>query len=204
MKAVERDYQRAEALNRTIETPDKPNAMFSAGLNVSMNEAAPDYSALFVANQILGGGAGSRLVTRLREKEGWSYGAGSGFSAPVQATGASFMGYAIAAPQNMDKLDAAFREELNKALADGFTAEELTKAKQTIQQQRAVMRADDGALLGVLSSNEYWGRTMAFQAGQEQQIGALTLDQVNAAFRKHITPASISVVKAGDFKKAAQ
>jgi predicted Zn-dependent peptidase len=30
----------------------------------------------------------------------------------------------------------------------------------------------------------------------------LTVEQINAAFRKHIDPAALSIVKAGDFKTA--
>ena len=43
---------------------------------------------------------------------------------------------ATAAPQNMEKLEKAIQEELSKALKDGFTAEELAKAKSGILQKR--------------------------------------------------------------------
>jgi zinc protease len=36
----------------------------------------------------------------------------------------------------------------------------------------------------------------------EAKISALTPDQVNEAFRKHLDPAALSYVRAGDFKKA--
>ena len=35
-----------------------------------------------------------------------------------------------------------------------------------------------------------------------QSFRHLTLDQVNAAFRRYIVPAQISIVKGGDFKRA--
>jgi zinc protease len=37
----------------------------------------------------------------------------------------------------------------------------------------------------------------------EAKIQALTPEQINAAFRKHIDPSAVSIVKAGDFKAAA-
>ena len=37
----------------------------------------------------------------------------------------------------------------------------------------------------------------------EAKIQALTLEQINAAFRKYMDPVGVSIVKAGDFKKAA-
>jgi hypothetical protein len=33
-------------------------------------------------------------------------------------------------------------------------------------------------------------------------VATVTVDQVNAAFKKHIGPLAISIVKGGDFKKA--
>ena len=44
------------------------------------------------------------------------------------------------------------------------------------------------------------GRTMAYDATFEKAVGALTPDQVNAAARKYLDPAKISIVRAGDFK----
>ena len=46
------------------------------------------------------------------------------------------------------------------------------------------------------------GRTMHWDDQLEQKIQALTPETISAAFRKHIDPAALSVVKAGDFKAA--
>ena len=34
------------------------------------------------------------------------------------------------------------------------------------------------------------------------KLAALSLEQINAAFRRHINPAAVSIVKGGDFKAA--
>ncbi|MDX1984261.1 MAG: pitrilysin family protein [Bryobacteraceae bacterium] len=198
-----RSYQKVEAVNRVIETPDKANAMFMAGLNVPLSDDDADYPALMIANQVFGSGSSSRVFKRFRDKEGWSYGAGAMLNAPTKENAGAHMTYAILAPQNMSKLETGFREEVEKALKEGFTAEEVEKAKAAWQQQQAVMRAEDMMLLGQLSGNEYWGRTMQWQAALQQKVAALTPDQVNAAFRKYVTPEAISIFKAGDFKKLA-
>ena len=58
-----------------IETPDKANAMYFAGLLLPLKDDHPDYPALVVGNEVLGGsGFASRLMSRIREKEGLSYG----------------------------------------------------------------------------------------------------------------------------------
>ncbi len=200
---VPRNYQAAAAVNKNIETPDKANAMFVAGLNIRMDDDHPDYPALSMANHIFGGSVSSRLFTRMRQKEGWSYGAGSQVQIPTKDTAGGVVAYAILAPQNMVKLEAGFREELKKVVTEGFTDAELAQNKGSWLQEQKVGRTEDMALLGLLSGNEYWGRTMKWNGEMEAKVEALTLAQVNAAAQKYWDPAAFTIVKAGDFAKAA-
>jgi len=103
----------------------------------------------------------------------------------------------------MPKLEAAFNEEIGKALKDGFTADEVAKAKQALLDERKVGRSEDPTIAGLLQLRERWGRNMVdWDAKMDAALAALTPEQVSAAFRKHIDPAALSVVKGGDFKKA--
>ena len=43
---------------------------------------------------------------------------------------------------------------------------------------------------------------MSWDANVEAKIASLTPDEINAAFRKHIDPAGMTIVKAGDFAAA--
>ena len=52
-------------------------------------------------------------------------------------------------------------------------------------------------------SNLNAGRTFAFIAGQEKEILALTPGKVADAFRKHIDPQRLVIIRAGDFQKKA-
>ena len=111
---------------------------------------------------------------------------------------------AIAAPQNIDKVEAAVREELVRLVADGITADELRDAVSGLLTEREQARADDGSVAGMLQDQLYFGRTMQFTADLDDKYRALTLDQVNAAIRKHLDPARLSVFAAGDFAAAAK
>jgi zinc protease len=102
----------------------------------------------------------------------------------------------------MPKLEAAFNEELAKALKDGFTADEVEKAKKTWLDERAVARAEESSVASLLMSRERWGRNMDWDAKLEAAVAAVTPQQVNDAFRRHVNPAALTVVKGGDFKKA--
>ncbi|MGD0868144.1 MAG: pitrilysin family protein [Bryobacteraceae bacterium] len=196
------DYAKADPINHKIETPDKQNALFLAGMNMKMTDDDPDYAALTIAGLIFGGSPNSRLFQRIRVKDGLSYGANASFSIRTRNDGGEFSASAIAAPQNMPKVEADFNDELAKALKDGFTADEVVKAKKTWLDERTVARAEEASIASLLMTRERWGRTLEWDAKLEAAVAALTPQQVNEAFKRHVDPAAISIVKGGDFKKA--
>jgi zinc protease len=195
-------YAKVEPVNRKIETPDKQNALFLVGMPLKMTDEDPDYPALTIAGMVFGGSPNSRLFLRIRVKDGLSYGAGAYFSMLTRDDAGRLSGYAIAAPQNMPKVEADFNEELARALKDGFTADEVEKAKKTWLDERSVERAEESSIAGLLSGRERWGRTLQWDAKLEASVAALTPQQVNDAFKRHMDSAAITIVKGGDFKKA--
>ncbi|HVT03406.1 MAG TPA: pitrilysin family protein [Thermoanaerobaculia bacterium] len=200
---VARQYQEVPMLNQSLEAPDKANAFFLAGMNLNLRDDDPDYPALVLGNYMLGGGfLNSRLATRIRQKEGLSYGVGSQFNASPLDKNGSFVTFAIYAPQNVTKLEAAFKEEIARALKDGFAEQEIAEAKSGYLQSRQVSRAQDGGLARTLAADLFLARTLAWDADIEKKIGALTADQITAAMRRHLDASKINIIKAGDFKKA--
>lgn len=202
-------YTAVAPIHERLPAPDKPNAVFMARHNVALRVTDADYPALVVANRIFGGGAlKSRLGDRIRQKEGLSYGVASAINADDSLDGkddaGSFSIQAIAAPQNIDKVEAAVREELAKLVAGGVSADELRDAVSGLLTEREQARADDGSVAGMLQNQLFFGRTMQFTADLDAKYAALTLEQVNAAIRKHLDPAKLSVVAAGDFAAAAK
>lgn len=184
-----------------ILTPDKKNAVFGAQQNLTMQDNDPDYIVLIMGNYILGGGfLNSRLATRIRQKEGISYGVGSYVRASSYEQNGTFGSYAIYNPENSDKLIKAYNEELDRALKEGFTEAELKDAKSGFLQGRQKNRSGDDYLLNKLNDYLAIGRTMLFDDAQEKQVEQMTAAQVNAVFQKWIKPAEIVMVQAGDFK----
>ena len=189
------------ALENDVVTPDKANAVLRGGLNLKIRDDHPDFPALLLANQLLGGTSTARIPTRVREKEGLSYSTYTSFSSGPFDEAASFNISSIFAPQNRTRVESAIREELARALRDGFTAQEVEAGKKSILESRRISRAQDGALLSRLSTYLFAKRTFAWDVELESKIAALTPAQVNDALRRNIDPARISMVAAGDFKK---
>jgi len=190
-------------LNDVIETPDKANAVLRSGVLLKLRDDDPDYPALLLGNYLLGGSSDSRLVRRIREREGLSYSVGSFLSADSFYPRGSFGTFAIYAPQNRARIEAALNEEIRKALTQGFTAQELEAGKKGFLQARQLARSNDATVAGRLVSYLVLGRTFAWDEEFERRVAALTPQAVAAAMRRHIDPAKLSIVKAGDFANLA-
>jgi zinc protease len=200
---VLRTRDEVPAINTTIDTPDKANAIFMAGLSVAMNEDHPDYPALMLANDIFGGDLKSRLFTRIRVKEGLSYGVGSAYAASVQSKFAQFMVQASCVPDKVGQVESVFNEEFAKLIKDGFTDEEVADAKKRYVDDRTLSRSNDGALARLLARNAQFGWTMTHEGERDAKVAALTTAQINDAVRKYWDAKQLTYVKAGDFKTKA-
>ncbi len=203
---VEREYREVRPTRIVIDTPDKENAVLRARQEFPLRDDDPDAPALTIAVDILGGGSGlsNRLVTRLRQKDGLSYGVGAGLGLSARERLATFSIGAIAAPQNVNRAEAALREELDRARRDGFTAEEVEDAKKGLLQSRLLNRSQDPVVASAWVSNLDLGRTFEFSKQFEERLGAVTVEQVNAAYRKYIDPEKMTFVVAGDAKKGVK
>jgi len=187
-----------------IQTADKKMSIIGAGLNVEIRDDDPDYAALNVANHVLGSSAKSRLLNRLRHKEGLSYGAGSFLGADDQDRRATLMGYGICANENADKAYNMLLEEFNAWLKDGITDEELADAKKSLAQDVKTSMANDVFVAGQLANGLHIGRNMDYHAKLDQQIQGLTKDQINKIIGKYVDPSRMVKVKAGDIGKPTE
>lgn len=187
----------------TINTPDKANSVYIAGLQLPLRDDSSDAVALEIGNYILGGGPlSSRLADRVRKKEGLSYGVGSMFQSSALDDRSVMMMFAISNPENTEKVVDTVDEEVKRLLSSGVTGEELEKAKESFIKNRTGGRANDGQLAATLLENLATGRTMDFHKAADARIEALTKEQVDEMLRKHLDPERLIIVTAGDFEKA--
>jgi zinc protease len=195
-------FKRVAPINEKIETPDKANAQFLAGERFRLSQNDPDYPAIVMASYLFGEPITSRISDRIRNREGLSYGANARITVPAEGDSATLSGTVSFNPGVGPKVEASFVDELKKVYQDGFTATEVAQAKKAYLESRMVGRSTDGALLNLIASHEQLDRPFTWDADLERRIEALTADDINAAFRKHIDPNALSIVKAGDFKAA--
>jgi len=187
--------------SKVFATPDKTNAIYILAGLLKIRDDDPQYPALSVGNEILGGGLlNSRLATRIRQKDGLSYGVGSQLHADALDPVGSFSVFAISAPQNTAQVESDTKEEMAKVIADGFTAEEITAAKSGLLSAMTLNRSSDGALARELADHLFVNRDFVWDAGFEKAIESATPDAVHKAMQEFVVPGHLVTVKAGDFK----
>jgi zinc protease len=195
-------YKKVAAINEKIETPDKANAEFMAQARFQLSQNDPDYPAIVLASYMFGEPITSRISDRIRNREGLSYGANARLVVPAEGDAALLTGTVSLNPGFGPKVEASFMDELRKVYKDGFTQAEVENAKRALLDARLVGRSTDAALLTFMVQHEQLDRPFKWDADVEAKIRSLTADDVNAAFRRHIDPNNVSIVKAGDFKAA--
>lgn len=200
-KRVARPYLKNLSGPETIVTPDKPMAMVMMASVLEMDDKDPDAVALNFANYILGGNASSRLLDRLRQRDGLSYGAGSFFTVSSLDKVAPLGGYAICAAPNAEKALAAMQEEFTKWINAGITQEELDKGKEAYKLDYLTSLSDDGNVAATLASYLFLDRTMMWDQEELDKTAALTVEQVNDAIKRRMSSAEFRAIIAGDVRK---
>ncbi len=187
-----------------IETPDKANACYMAGMTLAMRDDDADYPAMAIGNFILGGGGlSSRLANRVRQQEGLSYGIQSALQPSAVDKRTVFYIFAISNPENAAQVQTAIQEELTKLVENGITQQELDEAREGYLKEQQVRRTNDRSLATMLEAYAFIGRDLNFVASFEDKIRALTVEEVNAALKKNLKPERLFIVAAGDFAAKA-
>lgn len=202
---IAKPYLNVQPETISIETPDKENAVLMAATNLEIRSDDPDWEALYIANDILGGGSlASRLGERVREKEGLSYGVGSQFMAKPLDRSAIFMTFAITNPTNRDKLVKTIDEVFDDFMKNGVTQEEIESARTSYLKQLEEMLSNDSQLLSTLHQYQEANRDEAFITRRQENVKALTKVSVDAVLKKLLNQKKLVVVTAGDFKGGSE
>ncbi|MEM7402702.1 MAG: pitrilysin family protein [Myxococcota bacterium] len=197
-------YRPNEPQSKTIGIPDKEMAFVAMGLSFELQDTHPDYAALRLACYILGEGMTSRLMTQLREKQGFSYGAGSALNVGSLSQHATLMLYAMCAPQNAAPSQHSMQQVYEQWLNKGITQKELQQARVALREAYTNLLNKDVYLARTLAKNLLLQRPFSFYANVLDCMQQLTVEQVNQALQQHLAKARLSCVVAGDLPEAAQ
>ena len=203
------DWKAGPVPSRTFDVPPPPDSLRVAVINkpgavqtvlaftypVALSLADEDYLAAFTANSILGSSFGSRLNQNLREDKAYTYGAGSGLS-PDRRVG-YFSAEAQVRTEVTDSAATEFVNELQRMATGDITAEELEKAKMIITGRFARSLEDPRTVARFAINIALYGLPDDFYETYLQRVAALTVEEVNQAAQKYISPEKTYLVAVG-------
>ncbi|HBZ92827.1 M16 family metallopeptidase [Pseudomonas sp. UBA7530] len=177
-----------------IEYPSNQTHLMFAQLGIDRSD--PDYAALYLGNQIFGGGGfGTRLMSEVREKRGLTYGVYSSFRT-MQARGPFMINLQTRAELSQGTL-ALVKQLLTDYLRDGPSQQELDNAKRELAGSFPLSTASNAAIVGQLASMGFYDLPLSYLDDFMRDVQNLTTEQVKAAMAKHLDPEALVVVTAG-------
>jgi len=202
-KRIPTQYFDVKSQSQSIQINDKTNAAVLGNLNLKIGENNPDYPAVDMANEMLGGGAflSSRIPQRLREAEGMSYGAGTWVSGNHFDQTGNWGIYAFFNPTFKTKMEGAIKEEIQKAIDKGFTKEEFDSSLKSWLQSRQTNLSMDNFLSYQFNQYLEQGKTFKDYTDYENKVKALDVNKVNAMLKKYFDMNKFVLIYAGDFTK---
>ncbi|HEY7790568.1 MAG TPA: pitrilysin family protein [Vicinamibacterales bacterium] len=190
----------AEPAHRQIYLVDKPGAAQSEiriGW-IGVPRSTPDFFSITVMNTLLGGSFSSRLNQNLREKHGYTYGAGSGFDMRLGAGP-----FLAAAAVQTDKTAPALQEFFNEfnGMLQPMSASEVERARHYVALRFPGGFQATGDIARRLEDLAIFNLPMDFYEHYQERIEQVTPAQVEEAAHKYIQPGHFIVVVVGDRQK---
>ncbi|MFC3561902.1 M16 family metallopeptidase [Pedobacter jamesrossensis] len=162
-------------------------------IDLPMNN--PDYFAVLLANQILGGGSESRLFMNLREKHGFTYGAYSNTGAGRFQS--KFTANAAVRNEKVDSAVVEFLKEINTIRTVKVSAEELQNAKNLYNGSFALGLENPARTASFASNILINGLPKDFYRTYLQKLNAVTTDDVLRVAKKYFSHDNTRVIIVG-------
>lgn len=179
-----------------VDKPGAAQSVISIG-QVGVSRDNPDFFAIQVMNDMLGGSFSSRLNMNLRESKGYTYGAGSGF-AFRRGTG-PFTASADVQTAVTKESVLEFLKELRGIRGEiPVTAEELQTSKQSLIRGFPQGFETNGQMANALSALAVYNLPDSYFNQYITKVNAVTLADVNRVANKYLTPDKMAIVIVGD------
>jgi predicted Zn-dependent peptidase len=164
----------------------------------------PDYYALTIMNDILGGGGfTSRITSRVRSDEGLAYSAGSSFGFGVYNPGIFRAAFQSKNPTTSQAIDIIM-EEINRLRTTKVTAEELETAKNYFIEVFPRNFATATQIAGIFAQDEFTKRPPDYWTNYRDRIRAVTADDVLRVAQKYLQPDKMVVLVVGNIDEIAK
>jgi zinc protease len=159
----------------------------------------PDYCALNVMNEILGGGFSSRLFSNVRSDQGLAYAVFSSWDAGWDHPG-TYSAAGSSKPETTVKVYNSIRHEIERMAAEGMTNDELTRSKDGILKRMAFESDSMGKIVRRMMSHEYFGYPRDYMDQYRAGVEKTTKADVARVAKQYLKPDQFAVLFLGKEK----
>ncbi len=156
----------------------------------------PDYAAIRVGAEILGGGFNSRLFKEIRSNRGLAYAVGASSGTGWRFPG-TFMAYTMTKNESVQEAAQAILAEIERMLAEPVSEQELQFAKDMILNSEVFSYDTKREVLDRLVLFEMYGYQPDFLQRYQEAVKTLTPADVHAAVQKVWHPERLSILAVG-------
>jgi zinc protease len=166
---------------------DKENTTNSAVVlaQTGLKMDNPDYAALSVYHEIMGGGFGSVLFNDIRTVHGLAYATGSSPGAGLHHPGGMFF-YALTQSDSTVATLGYLKQDVAKSLQEPFTDKQVQRGKDSILNSLVFSFSSKGAVLNRMAQYEYYGYPKDFLQKYQEEVKALTPQDILAAAKREV------------------
>jgi len=157
----------------------------------------PDYYAVEVMNEILGGGFASRLFETIRSKLGLAYSVGGGVGTAWDHPGISRFEMATKSATTAESIKA-MKSELNRLFTDPPSPEEMRRSKDAILNSFIFNFDDKEKVLAERMRYEFYGYPADFLERYRSGIEKVTVEDVNRVAHKYVHPDQLATLVLGN------
>lgn len=179
---------------------DKSEASVVFGHAFGVRRSDPDFYAVRIMNQILGGAGAlaSLLGEEIREKQGLVYNVYSAFDASLGA--GPWYASLGTSPKDVDRAVDTVKSVVERFREEGPTQEQFEQAREFIVGVFPIALETNAGIARAILSAEFNGLGMDFLANYAGIYRGVTLEQVRAAAAKYLRPDLATLVIAGPYE----
>lgn len=163
---------------------------------LGIRKDSPDYFAVELMNEILGGGFSSRLFSNVRTRKGLAYGVAGQVGSDYDHPGATLFWLSTKVETTGAAIDAVL-EEIKGMTERPPTAEEVARAKSVILSSFIFTADTAGEVLQAQLRYELFDYPRDRLARYRAGIEAVTTEQVVAAAKRYLRPEALSLLVVG-------
>ena len=176
---------------------DKTSCDMFIGQTVNINEDHSEYYSLMMGIYILGGNFSARLMQTVRDKQGLTYGIGSGLAGCSYGVNGHWYTWGTFSPELLNEGFKATSDQIKSWYDNGVNAEELSSKKTTFTGSFQVGLDTTSGLVDRVLTNAEKGRELDFLDNYNELINDLDIKKINEAIKKYIKPENLTKSVAG-------